>query len=219
MRIRSVTIDFEADSEFVSFAALMNGTAFAAIPAPAPDDDDDTGDGPGTPAATGQLDATGLPHDPRIHSEKPTLSTKNIWRSRRGVSPATVAQVTAELRQRYPVPLHPAPVIAAAPASIPAPVPVPAAAPVPVPMPVPAPAPAPVPAPASAPVIAPEYDFGQMMQFITGQMTTGAITPEYLVSLCSRLGLAQISDLAERADLINASIAVLRADGKMAARA
>ncbi len=53
------------------------------------------------------LDGEGLPHDPRIHSAKPTLKGDGKWRGKRGLAdnaPGMLEQVTAELRLTYPAP-------------------------------------------------------------------------------------------------------------------
>ncbi len=44
------------------------------------------------------VDADGLPHDPRIHSETPTVTKDGRWRRRRGLDNATLVKVEAELR-------------------------------------------------------------------------------------------------------------------------
>lgn len=95
---------------------------------------------PASPSSGVELDADGLPWDGRIHSGPADKRPKNAdgrWRSKRGVDDATVASVTAELRQVMGAPA-PSPTPAAAepaPASPPpapvatAPTPAPAAPP------------------------------------------------------------------------------------------
>ena len=82
-----------------------------------------------------ELDESGLPWHADIHASTKTKTAKGIWTKRKGVDDATVARVTAELRQSYPdtstpaaqpeaapvvtvtPPVVAAPVIAAAPAA------------------------------------------------------------------------------------------------------
>jgi hypothetical protein len=59
----------------------------------------------------GPVDKDGLPHDPRIHSATPTMTTSGTWRRRRNLDHATLVAVEAELRARPTVSLPPAPVI------------------------------------------------------------------------------------------------------------
>lgn len=76
------------------------------------------------PAAAGgnnntQVDSRGLPWDARIHGNPPTLTEKDkIWRKKRGVDDALVAQVEQELRGMLSANAAAAPV--AAPAATPA---------------------------------------------------------------------------------------------------
>lgn len=54
---------------------------------------------PGTPAPGVEIDADGLPWDPRIHSSGAKRNKgDNKWTAKRGVMPQTVTAVTAELR-------------------------------------------------------------------------------------------------------------------------
>jgi hypothetical protein len=57
--------------------------------------------------AAARLDKDGLPHDPRIHSATPNMTTSGVWRRRRGLDNATLVAVEAELRARPMVPLPP----------------------------------------------------------------------------------------------------------------
>lgn len=71
------------------------------------------------------LDKNGFPWDARIHSGNKEKTVKGVWRSRRGVTDETIAQVEAELRavlgapeaQVAQVPTPPAPVPAPAPSN------------------------------------------------------------------------------------------------------
>ena len=82
-------------------AQALEGAAVPSPPQPQP-----------TPPET-QIDADGLPWDKRIHSRTPTIKTNGRWRQKRGVDPALVAQVTAELKGE---PAQPQPQPAAVPA-------------------------------------------------------------------------------------------------------
>ena len=64
------------------------------LPPAANADADETGDTP----TTATHDNTGLPHDARIHSTPAVITTKGVWRAKRGVDKQLVAQVEAELR-------------------------------------------------------------------------------------------------------------------------
>lgn len=115
-----------------------NGTA--PIVPPVGSDNGPTAPISASPSSGVELDADGLPWDGRIHSGPADKRPKNAdgrWRSKRGVDDATIAAVTAELRQ-----------VMGAPAPVPTPA---AAAPAPA-SPPPAPvATAPTPAPAAPP--------------------------------------------------------------------
>lgn len=220
--------------------ALFGGTATAipiagtggSIPLAANGgDDDETGD---TPAVVGQLDANGLPHDNRIHSEPAKLTTKGVWRARRGVATQLVAQVEAELRARMqsapaatpPMPTVPAMPEATAPAAVP-PMPQPNAAPVytppaaqPVatpPMP-PAVQPAPQPTP---PAATGAVDFGTFMQMFTAKMATNpGLNGEYLAWAVPQLNAAHgvnmnvITDIVQCPHVIPAAIALFTENGR-----
>ena len=81
-------------------AFMTSGAAVAgnvATITTATNDDDDNG--PANVNAP-NVDASGLPWDARIHSEKKTMGKDNTWRKRRGVDPALVTSVENELRAR-----------------------------------------------------------------------------------------------------------------------
>jgi len=59
---------------------------------------------PSAPTGTVELDKHGLPHDGRIHSSPPKKNADNTWRQKRGVDPALVASVTAELQRAMAAP-------------------------------------------------------------------------------------------------------------------
>lgn len=54
--------------------------------------------------ATAELDKNGLPWDARIHASSKARNADKTWRGKRGVDPAVVAQVEAELRALMAVP-------------------------------------------------------------------------------------------------------------------
>ena len=74
--------------------------------------------------ATPSVDQTGLPWDKRIHSDPAALTSKGVWRARRGAVPADVVRIEAELRggaAPAPAPAAPiAPVVSAPVAAAPA---------------------------------------------------------------------------------------------------
>lgn len=224
-----VTIE-EVVSAFGGAGPLDAAAAFGATPAsPAPDGTQDapspnSSNGPtAQPTASpsnAQLDSTGLPHDPRIHSEPPTLTKDGAgpWRKRRGLSQLTENQVIAELRATYPAPQSAAqrtaseamaaglvsPPEAGAPIP-PAPPPASAAAPPPPPS-APTPAastgPAPSPSPAPTPPVAdpddatpPATQFAAAMQLATAAQTAGQITMADTQAIITDLGLTSMRDL------------------------
>lgn len=74
-------------------------------------------------AATGELDANGIPWDARIHAGTKVKNADQSWRTKRGADPALVASVTAELKAAAqqppaadapPPPSEPAPAATAA---------------------------------------------------------------------------------------------------------
>lgn len=56
------------------------------------------------PANPANVDKNGLPWDARIHSNPATLTSKGVWRAKRGADDATVAKVEAELRSIMAIP-------------------------------------------------------------------------------------------------------------------
>lgn len=95
----------ETGQEMVSAILALFGAAPVAVSTPQPAtlnpadnpavgaDPDDTG-----AASTAQFDSEGSPWDARIHSDKRTMTDKNVWRKRKGTPPHTVAAVQAELK-------------------------------------------------------------------------------------------------------------------------
>jgi hypothetical protein len=199
------------------------------------DDDDETGD---NEAAPGTLDKDGLPHDTRIHSDPAKLTTKGVWRKRRGVTDAEVTKVEAELRSRSagvpgsppvvgtpapnePVGNAPAPQPPAAPGPglpppAPQPMPQPPAPTPPQPMPQP---PAPTPPQPTGPL-----DFNGFMQkiqvLLQQKMPDGSpfIDGPYLATVAQRVGTGfnvqcnSITDLAADQRYIDYAVQIMQHD-------
>lgn len=221
---------FDAPNPEQAFAMPPAGNEPAPSPTAAPS---------GAPIASVELDSSGLPWDARIHSGPTDKKPKNAdgtWRRKRGTDDATMASVTAELRQvmgapapvAAPVPTPPAAAVAVSPE--PAPVPAPPVAPVappPTPEPVamasgpaaatlavePAPlAPTPVAAtqPAPTPAVSPAaLSFADLMRKITAAQTSGALTVQQTIETAQALGLNAVRDLINRPDLIASFDALL----------
>lgn len=204
---------------------------------------------PATPAAAApaspppgvETDAAGFPWDARIHSGPANTKPKNAdgtWRKKRNVDDATVAAVTAELRQVMGAPapgnnpppaaehvatqVPPPPPLAAAvspepaPAAVPPPVPTappptPAAADIPSGPGVATPAAEPAAAPPSPPPAPPATGnaFADLMRKITGLQTSGALTVEGTKQIAETLGITGVRDLMHRPDLIPSFDALL----------
>lgn len=80
---------------------------------------------PASAVAAPSVDQAGLPWDKRIHSDPAALTSKGVWRARRGAVPADVVRIEAELRggaaPTAPAPAAPiAPVVSAPVAAAPA---------------------------------------------------------------------------------------------------
>jgi len=115
----SLTISEATEAEISRIMSFLSGTTSpVAITAPQPqpsvipqmpqttgDEGDETEP---VNANAPAVDSSGLPWDERIHSSNKAMTDKGVWRKRRGVSDATVAQVEAELRART-APQQPAP--------------------------------------------------------------------------------------------------------------
>lgn len=164
---------------------------------------------PSTPANGVDLDKHGLPWDGRIHASTKRKNADGSWTAKRGVDPALVAQVEAELRQVMGAPgaspLAPAPV---------APIPAPQAATVTTPtagvassaVAVPAP-PAPAPAAPVAPVPpAPSGDARQQFVGLVGRASAaiqaGKVTQAEVNQCCADAGVPALPLLANRLDLV-----------------
>lgn len=154
------------------------------------------------------LDAKGLPWDGRIHAESKAKIADGTWRKKRGVDPALVVTVEAELRQ----------VMGAAPA---APIPAPQAATVTMPtagvassaVAVPAPPTAPVapvapppPAPSAPPVGSVPQDARAQFVGLVGRASAaiqaGKVTQAEITQCCAAAGVPALPLLANRLDLV-----------------
>ncbi|HEU4376261.1 MAG TPA: hypothetical protein VFS02_22400 [Telluria sp.] len=82
-----------------------------------------------SPAAAVEVDKNGLPWDERIHASSRVKIADGSWRMKRGVEPALIAQVEAQLRAQIPPAAPPTTFAEAPPAG--APVPPPPTAPLP----------------------------------------------------------------------------------------
>jgi hypothetical protein len=158
-----------------------------------------------------EVDATGLPWDQRIHAGTKTKKADGTWTARRGVEPATVAVVTAELRQLMSLPTPtPGNVPPTAGASV-----TPPAPPAPV-MPTPPAPPAPTTAPAAhvtiptAPAGVPPLppttgiDFAALAKMIGELIPAGRLTQDQLAAITQKYGVPQFGLLFNRPDLVPA---------------
>lgn len=184
-----------------------------------------------TPASGVEVDKHGLPWDGRIHAGTKRMNADGSWTAKRGVDPALVDQVEAELRQvmgAAPAPLAqgvapvPTPVSVAASTTVP---PAPTGA---VPQPVaPPPAPAPVagaaPSMPAAPSAAPgEVPADARQQFVglvgraSAAIQAGKVSQAEVNQICADSGIPALPLLANRLDLV-ATVAS-RIDALIAAR-
>jgi hypothetical protein len=135
------------------------------------------------------LDASGFPWDERIHASSKALNADGTWRQKRGLNSSVLADVTAELRVKYPMPA-PAPVVAPAPA-VPLPPPATAAAAeVVIP-----------PPPATAEPEVP-VNFAQLMPHITAALRDKHLTMTQIIEACQAVGVPALPALGGRPDLV-----------------
>ena len=121
-----------------------------------------------------ERDVKGFPWDSRIHASSKAKVADGSWRMRRGVDPAIVLQVEAELRT-----------VATAPAAT-------TAAQLP-----------PWPFATSGADIAPlPMRFATLMQALPGAMTSGAVTTAQIDAACQAVGVPNLPTLAHREDLV-----------------
>ena len=218
-----------ADTTATTFAAIPtapvppapNSAPAAAIAAPQT----------GSPVGGVDLDKTGLPWDGRIHAESKAKIADGTWRKKRGVDPALVVTVEAELRQV----MGAAP---AAPLAPVAPIPAPQAATVTMPtagvassavaVPAPPTAPvAPVAPPPPAPLVQAPAPVGSVPQDARAQFVglvgrasaaiqAGKVTQAEITQCCAAAGVPALPLLANRLDLV-AQVAA-QVDAMIAAR-
>lgn len=133
-----------------------------------------------------ELDKHGLPWDNRIHAESKAKIADGIWRKKRGVDPALVAQVEAELRQVMGAPSSP--LVASTVPS--APTPPLATAVVP-----------PPPAPAEVGQD-PRAQFVALIGRASSAIQAGKVTQEEINQACQAVGVPALPLLANRLDLV-----------------
>jgi len=172
-----------------------------------------------------ELDKHGLPWDGRIHAGTKRKNADGSWTAKRGVDPALVATVEAELRQvmgAAPAPLAQAPVASTAP-SVPTPPPA-TAAPVTANLPTASVSPAVAPQPPAppAPVVGGEVPADARQQFVglVGRASAAIqgqkVTQAEVNQICADSGIPALPLLANRLDLV-ATVAS-RIDALIAAR-
>lgn len=209
-----------ADTTATTFAAIPtapvppapNSAPAAAIAAPQT----------GSPVGGVDLDKTGLPWDGRIHAESKAKIADGTWRKKRGVDPALVVTVEAELRQVMGAAPIPAPQAAtvtmptAGVASSAVAVPAPPTAPV---APVAPPPPAPL-AQAAPPVGSVPQDARAQFVGLVGRASAaiqaGKVTQAEITQCCAAAGVPALPLLANRLDLV-AQVAA-QVDAMIAAR-
>lgn len=178
----------------------------------------------GSPVGGVDLDKTGLPWDGRIHAESKAKIADGTWRKKRGVDPALVATVEAELRQVMGA-APAAPLAPVAPISAPqaATVTMPTAGVASLAVAVPAPPTAPV-APVAPPPAAPLGEVPQdaRAQFVglvgraSAAIQAGKVTQAEITQCCAAAGVPALPLLANRLDLV-AQVAA-QVDAMIAAR-
>lgn len=142
-------------------------------------------------ASVSNLDKAGLPWDERIHASSKALTADGLWRKKRGVEDATVAQVEGQLKQLMSLPT---------PTVVPEPVPVPAQMATVTEIPVPPPPPAPV-----TPVVENGRDaFINLATRVSTTINEKKITSEEVKQICNDMGVAAFPLLMSRQDLIPA---------------
>lgn len=158
------------------------------------------------PALAG-VDSAGMPYDARIHQKTGNKKKDGTWKLIKGIDPAVVAKVTAEISAAK----------AAAPASgtvllpptqtqqpgntVPVPPPPPVAAPNNVPAP-PATAPVPVPPVAAVGVVGGVNPFRELIDKITTATKENKITPQDVSRLCQHRGAPNLMQLNAMPELL-----------------
>lgn len=176
----------------------------------------------GVSSAGVELDKHGLPWDGRIHAGTKRKNADGSWTAKRGVDPALVAGVEAELRQVMGAPgVAPLVPAAAFPVQPAAPVTTPTAGPASSAVAVPAPPPAaPVVQPPPAPSGEVPADARQQFVGLVGRASAaiqgGKVTQAEVNQICADSGIPALPLLANRLDLV-ATVAS-RIDALIAAR-
>ena len=200
------------------FSAGNPAPSLSVAPAPGTVAPTASGVAPTVNAPAVELDKTGLPWDERIHASTKSKLKSGEWKEKRGVDPALIASVTAELRASYrsasapsdgmlglhsggPFPGqtvdNPAAVFGAgAPVENPAAVFGAGAVPQ-------APAPA-------APAGGDPTTFEQLMPRLTPAISSGALSPVALQAACVSLGLANVVGLQQNPALVPSVWAILK---------
>lgn len=129
------------------------------------------------------LDKSGLPWDERIHSSSKALTADGLWRKKRGVDDAKVAEVEAQLRQLMNLPT---PAVAAVPSIVPVPTPI---AVVP-------------PAPPAPTVIDGRQAFVNLIGRISTAIQEHKLTQAEVIQECEKVGVPSLPLLANRLDLV-----------------
>lgn len=144
------------------------------------------------------VDSSGLPYDGRIHSSTRAINQDKTWRNKRGVDPALLASVTAELRAAA----EPSPEAAFSPPADA--IPVPLAQP-PVEQQPPAPPAPPIPPPPAAPAGDPPLTFAGILK----EADVKGLTYNELNGIAEKFGLTKFADLNKRPDLFESFMAAL----------
>lgn len=120
------------------------------------------------PENLAQIDKNGLPWDARIHSETRSMNKDGTWRNKRGVDPALIAHVEAELRG-VPTPPTPAEAFGAIPPTMP-------------------PLQDAIPAP-SVSNAAPLGNYLSLVQKVTAARAAGKLTDDEIKTACLAVGI------------------------------
>ena len=153
------------------------------------------------------LDSQGLPWDSRIHASTKTFIADGSWKLRRGVDPAEVEKVKAQLKGLMAVPTAPAPVLT--PTSV-GYVPVP-----PAPVIIPQLAEIVPPAPKSHYLIdqVPTVTLTDLIGRMSAAITAGKLTQASIAEICTKHGVSEFHLLSNRPDLLPLIDADMKAMG------
>lgn len=163
-----------------------------------------------TPIAGVELDVAGLPWDGRIHASTKTKTKPGNWTARRGVDPALVTAVEAELRALMGAPAAPLPPVVLTAPIVPTP-PLATVGPVTASLPTVSASPAVAPQPpqaAPAPVAGGDADPRQAFVALVGRASAaaqqGKISQAEIAQICTAHGVPALPLLANRLDLVPA---------------